>query len=101
MPDDEKLVRIDDVCYPVEGPQIGLERRREMKSLISGQALTDDLEHRAVPRGDLRQVIGRNDAAATRHVADDKPRMTGDVPAHETGEQPRQLVVVAARSGPD
>ncbi len=55
----------------------------------------------AVARRDLRHVVGGGDAAAARHVDDHELRIARNVLAHEAGEQPRILVVVAAGRGAD
>src|SRR6185295_3757941 len=64
-----------------------------------GKPLTHDADDGAVLRGDLCHVVGGRDAAAARHVDDHELRIARNVLAHEAGEEPRILVVVAAGCG--
>ena len=100
MPDSEQLIGVVHVGDPTEFAQVGFELRRHSHRLIGGKSLADDADHGAVARRDLRHVVGGDDAATAGHVDDDQRRVTGDMLAHVTGDEPRILVIVGARRGP-
>src|SRR5262249_25368723 len=98
-----RVPRIQDFDVRGDAADPGELRRVELhalpaQDLVLRDALIEQPERGAVLGRDTIQIVGGNHAVGTRHVRYDHALVAGNVLADVTGEQPRILIVAAARA---